>query len=203
MNPTLIPETLAAGLEHAINTVVALDPETQRRLAALSGRIVALELGALVPTLFLVPTEHGLQVLTRFDGEPDTRISGTPLGLLRMGAGSREGLFGGDVRIEGDVELGQRFQRILDGLDVDWEEQLSRLTGDVVAHQVGNVVRGATDWMRSAGNTLARDAGEYLQEETELLPGRGEVGYFLDEVDRIRADVDRLAARIKRLEKGR
>lgn len=202
MNPILIPEALAAGLEQAINAVVALDPETKRGLAGLSGHIIALDFRGLAPAIFLAPTAEGVQVLGRLEGEPDARISGTPLALLRMGTGSSEGLFDGEVHIEGDIELGQRFKRLLDGLDIDWEEQLSRLTGDVVAHQVGNLVRGVTGWLRSATDTIARDAGEYVREELEILPGRGEVGHFLDEVDRVRGDVDRLSARIERLEKS-
>ena len=40
---------------------------------------------------------------------------------------------------------------------------------------------------------------EYLQEESRDLPSRYEMDRFADEVDVLRDDVDRLAARLKRL----
>jgi ubiquinone biosynthesis protein UbiJ len=39
-----------------------------------------------------------------------------------------------------------------------------------------------------------------LQEEVRLLPADAEIHRYLDEVDTLRMDVDRLEARLKRLE---
>jgi len=104
------------------------------------------------------------------------------------------------VTIEGDVETGQAFKAILDEMDIDWEEQLSRLTGDVMAHQLGNTARRAAGVLRDGRRTLERDIGEYLQEELRVLPTRIEAENFSADVSRLRMDTDRLAARIKRLQ---
>jgi ubiquinone biosynthesis protein UbiJ len=103
------------------------------------------------------------------------------------------------VEIQGDSELGHRFGNLLGKLEIDWEEQLSKLTGDLLAHQTGNLVRGAGAWARAARASLAQDLPEYLQEELGLLPSRIEVGEFLAEVDRLRDDAERLEQRIQRL----
>lgn len=199
---SMIPVAVLAGLEQAINGVIALDPETGQRLSRLQGRIIALEFAGTGLTLFIAPGPAGVRLMGHFEGDPDTRLRGSPLALLRMGLGETGGVFAGEVAIEGDVELGQRFKRILDSLDIDWEEHLSRLTGDIVAHQVGNLFRGLGAWGRHASDTLARDAGEYVQEELGFVPSRGEVEQFLNEVDTLRSDVDRLEARIRRLGSG-
>ena len=86
------------------------------------------------------------------------------------------------------------------GLDIDWEEQLSKLTGDIIAHQLGNAARHGRRAFRFGLDTLEKDSGEYLQEELRLLPTRIETENFSDEVSRISMDVDRLAARLKRLQ---
>lgn len=196
--PHVLP---AAALEAALNACLRLDPETLTRIGALEGRCVELDLVGLPVTLYLLPGPDGMQVLTRFEGEPDTRLRGTPLALLRMSA-SREAsraLFGGEVEFGGDVELGQRFKAILDGMEIDWEELLSRLTGDVLAHQLGNLARGLARWGSSSMDALSSDLGEYLQEERRLLPHPNAVRDYLDEVDKLRSDVDRLEARVRRL----
>jgi ubiquinone biosynthesis protein UbiJ len=117
-----------------------------------------------------------------------------------MGSGrTGEGLFNGGVEIDGDVELGTKLQRIFERLDIDWEEHLSRLTGDIVAHQLGNTVRGFFAWGRRAADHLGHDVADYLQEENETLPVAWEVEEFIQGVDTLRSDVDRLEARVKRL----
>jgi len=191
------------ALESAVNGFLQLDPDTVARLQGLQGKVVAVELRGLDITLYLIPAVDRLNVFTDFDGEPDTVLSGTPLGLARMGLAKHTGdaFFEGDVKISGDVELGQQFQAILDGLDMDWEEHLSRITGDVVAHRVGDLVRGALRWGQQAADTLGRDAAEYLQEESSDLPNRIEMDNFLADVDTLRNDVERMQARVSRLER--
>lgn len=200
MNP--LPTLICASLESAVNQVLRLDPDTLGRLAALAGKVIAIELRGLDLALYLIPDKSGLNVFSRFEGEPDTTLRGTPVALARMGLEKNAGdtLFAGDVEISGDVELGQEFREILDGLDIDWEEQLSLVTGDVVAHQVGNAVRGAVEWGKKTLEIFSRDAAEYLQEESRDLPNPGEVEEFLSDVDELRADADRLEARVRRLE---
>lgn len=196
-----LPTVVSAALEAAINQVLQLDPDSVARLSALQGKVIAIELRSLDLAFYLIPQADRLNVYGHFEGEPDTVLRGTPLALARMGMVKDAGdvLFAGDVEISGDVELGQQFQALLDRLDIDWEEHLSHITGDLVAHKVGNLVRGAMDWGQKTLNTLGQDTAEYLQEESGDLPSRAEVEAFLAQVDTLRADVDRLEARLQRL----
>jgi len=191
-----------AGLEAAINAYVGLDPVTRGRLAELHGRTVGVEVLGLGLTLFFTADEAGrLQVLGALEGEPDCWLRGTPLDLLRAGDRDKgaDQLFSQRVRIEGDSGLAHRFGAILGDIDIDWEEQLSRLSGDVVAHEVGSAARAARDYGRRAGRTAEQNLKEYLQEEARLVPTRYELQEFLDAVDGLRDDVERLAARVERL----
>lgn len=192
-----------AGLEQAINAALALDPKTLERLGRLQGRVIAIELRGTGIRLLLQPEQNGLRLMGHYDGTVDTTLRGAPFALLRMSTGrTGEGLFKGGVEIEGDVELGQQIQRVFEKLDIDWEEHLSRLTGDIIAHQVGNTVRNLLNWGERSAEHLAQDTADYLQEEAEILPLPWEVEEFLERVDALRSDVDRLEARVKRLQKA-
>jgi ubiquinone biosynthesis protein UbiJ len=192
-----------AGLEAALNGYLGLDPVTRERLAALHGRTVGVEVLGLGLDLFFTPAENGeLLVHGRHEGEPDCWLRGTPLDLLRASdeAQGADQLFSRRVRIEGDSGLAQRFGAILASIDVDWEEQLSRLVGDVAAHEAGSAARAGQAFVERTGRTAERNLTEYLQEEARLLPTRYEVKELLAAVDVLRDDVERLAARVDRLQ---
>ena len=196
-----VPALVLAGLEITLNRYLALDPETLSRLAGMTGKLIAVELRGVGITLYMAPHSGGIQLLREFDGSADAVISGTPMALARVGIGEeRSLLFAGEVEIRGDVTLGQRFESVLRELDIDWEEQLSHLVGDAAAHQVGNLVRDALQWGAKSVDTFGRDLTEYLQEESRQLPQRDEVNKFLAAVDVLRNDVERLEARVKRLQ---
>jgi ubiquinone biosynthesis protein UbiJ len=192
-----------AGIEQAINTLIGLDPAAADRLARLHGRVIAVRLTGVGLEFIFVPGPDGqLQLLGSIEGEPDCRLSGSPLDLMRSGD-KQEGpaqLFAGRVSIDGDVELAQAFGDIVGDLDIDWEEQLSGITGDVLAHQVGSGARRARRWVAElTGTTLPSNLREFLQEEVRLLPTRWEADEFADAVDQVRDTAERLAARLKRL----
>jgi ubiquinone biosynthesis protein UbiJ len=197
-----VAPAVVAAIEASVNRYLALDPVTLQRLAALEGRVIAVELRGLDVQLFLLPGADGVQVLAHYEGEADARLKGTPMGLLRLGIGDDvpKVLFGGDVEVSGDTELGQLFKGILDQMEIDWEEHLSHLIGDIVAHQLARAVRAASHLGKDALKTLGLDASEYLQEESRLVVPRSELDNFANDVDGLRSDVDRLEARVRRLQ---
>ncbi|MDZ7803342.1 ubiquinone biosynthesis accessory factor UbiJ [Thiohalophilus sp.] len=192
---------LEAALEASLNRALRLDPVTFEQLARFEGRRIALELHGTGLTLLLLPGQDGIQVMSGDAGQADTVISGTPLALAELSFGdARRVLFAGDVTIRGDVETGQAFKRLLDHLEIDWEEQLSRYTGDVVAHQLGDLFRGLQGWGAQARRVLGRNLAEFLQQESRQLATRDAVAEFVREVDRLRDDGERLQQRVMLLQ---
>lgn len=196
-----ISAALLGSLEIALNKAMQLDPETLQRLGSLHGRVIKLELIGLDLHLFLVPDPGGIQLLSELEGEPDCTLRGTPLDLanMRSSRDSADQLFSGNVQIEGDSAIAHQFGEIMSSLEIDWEEQLSHLTGDVVAHEVGNLTRSVVHWGGRLAHTFGLNLQEYLQEEVRLLPSRYELEPFFDDVDHLRDDVERLHARVARL----
>jgi len=195
MNPSLL---LASSLETALNRYLALDPEVQA--TPLTGRVIAIDCKAPRFTLWIVGAADRIQVLHAYEGQADVTLSGTLLALVSL---SRGQVVGSGVEIRGNTGVGQQFQDLLRAVQVDWEEGLSAWVGDVPAHQIGNLVRGAGAWGKQAAVALQRNVSEYLREEARDLPNRPEVERFMDDVDRLRSDVDRLEARVRRLEARR
>ena len=195
-----MPPPFTPLLEEVSNRLLRLDPETLRRLGDLQGRVVCIEFRDLGRKIYLHPSESGFRLATESEQLPAVTLRGTLATFGRLGLGAEtETLNAGELDIEGDAALGQRLQRILGNLDLDWEEPLARLFGDPLGHEIGRAARAAFAWHRRAFKTFGLNTAEYLQEEVRLLPVRYEVEMFLNGVDGVRADVDRLAARVRRL----
>jgi ubiquinone biosynthesis protein UbiJ len=126
---------------------------------------------------------------------------GKPSELMKMGLAGKTPVTPGKIsmRIEGDLHVGQQFKKVLDDMQIDWEEMLSRYIGDTAAYHTGRLVREVGSRLRDAVKAAARDGSEYLRFETEVLPVDWRVNEFLDDVDRLRQDVDRMEMRVNRL----
>jgi ubiquinone biosynthesis accessory factor UbiJ len=196
-----VPSALLTSFEKAANAALRLDPDTLGCLGTLSGKCIAVEFRGLDLQIYIEPTPEGILLKNSSDLPPDTTLIGSPVAMLQMAAAPADSrlLFTGEIQIQGDIELGRRIKSLLQGLDVDWEELLSRYIGDLLAHAAGNSIRHLTAWGQQAVQTLGYDLAEYLREEAELLPDRGEIAAYLDGVDYLRADLERLDARVQRL----
>ena len=107
----------------------------------------------------------------------------------------------GELEITGDAHTGERFQRLLALARPDIEEELSHIVGDAAAHSIGQLARGLGEWARDARATMGTNIREYLQEESRDVPSRYETERFARDVGTLRDDVDRLEARIARLQR--
>ena len=133
----------------------------------------------------------------------DVRLAGTPIGLLALLREDPAAVIRrGDVTLGGDAEAGQRFQELAQLLRPDLEAGLARVIGDVPAYGIGSLLRKALQYGRSSLATQAQNAGEYLAHERRVLVPRAEARQFLDDVDALRENTDRLAARVEQLEKS-
>jgi len=196
---SLLPSAVIAALAEAgLNAYLDQDPEVRARLARMDGRVMALDLMAF-GTLYLCVLDERVRVSDHCDMDPDVTLRGTPATLAQLALDPTA-----DIRVEltGSVSVGQQFQQLIADIEPDWEEKASRLVGDVAAHELGRLFRAARTWALEAREAWEANLGEYLQEERRDLPARAEVAHFFEGVDELRSDLDRLAARIRRLERS-
>ncbi len=195
----LIKPILTGVLETALNRYLALDEDATVFLQPLSGKVIAITIQPFAETVFFCPTENSIQVLEDYVGDVDTRIEGSlsALGLTLLAADTLQ--TEDKLKIEGDTHSGHQFQQLFKKLDIDLEEQLAKLTGDVIAHKIGTLFRSGKSWSQQTLETFRLNLEEFLQEESRDLPAIAEAEIFYQQVDVLRSDVDRLEARIKRL----
>lgn len=202
MTSTLTSAALA-GAEASINRALRYDPATRQRLAKLDGQVLALRLSHPSMGFYIAPEAEQLRLLNHWEGPVATEIQGSLSALVKVALSRNSNLQGSGVEVTGSTGMLLELRQILQGLDLDWEELLSELLGDVAGHQGAEMLRSAKRWLAGRSQSSQRLISEFVTEELKLLPSRNELEDFYRNVDQLRLDVDRAEARLQLLHSQR
>ncbi len=196
-------QIIASVLERALNATLAMDPTSVQLLAKLDGRVIAMNIESIDGSFYLLPHRERVTIEINHDQNPDIVIKGGLLAYVRSATASVRGSANPDqlLEISGDAHSVAVLRDFLRSLQLDFEEQLSSLIGDMPARQAGNQIRSFAEWAEQVGQSIAVNTGEYLTEEKQLLVARPRIDRFLIAVDQLRNDTERLASRLGTLEK--
>lgn len=197
--PQPLRKLAGRALETALNHTLSLDPDTQQKLAALSGRSVQVHLRG--PELALAVTVDGARLKV---GPPQDdsqlKVAATPGSLLAMlFRRDDDGIAPGKVEIAGDAELARRLEKLASKFAPDFEEAFARSFGDVLGVPLAKAVRKGLAHARETASHLTEDSADWLRDEARVAMAPGEVEGFLDGVDDVRERSERLEARVQRL----
>jgi ubiquinone biosynthesis protein UbiJ len=192
----MTPELLRP-FESLLNRQIAASSRARALLAGLAGRSMELRFSPTPVRIRISATTAALAITPAADEVADAVIEGTPLAFLRLATNdATKSIRAGGMDVRGDAEVAEGFRRLLEAARPDFEEELSRFTGDAAAHYLAGFARDAAAFGQRAGDAFARNVSEYLSEESRDVPARVEVEEFLEGVDRFREAVDRLEARV-------
>lgn len=189
-------------LQQAMNLAMGLDETMPDKLQALADKVIEMRIMPLQVNFFMAFQNGEVVLFEHYAASPDTIIESSPLGLIRLSilpVSKARSLFHDEVKLSGDVELGQQVKKLFDGMDIDWEGHLAHFTGDVVAHQVGSLFRRGQAFQRQIKQSFCQNMTEYLQEESRTLPPNEELHDFFDEIDTLSNDTERMAAKLQLL----
>jgi ubiquinone biosynthesis accessory factor UbiJ len=187
---------LTATLENLLNRGLPRSPRARQLCQELAGTSLGVEARGMLRML-VRSSGAVLQLTNDASGRADAELSGGLLSLLQLAGPAPEAVLQrGAVEIRGDADIARKYRELAQLLKPDLEEELSLAIGDLPAHQLGRLARGAFGWSRHAATTAVRNIAEYLAHERADLVPRAEADQFTSGVDRLREDVDRLEARI-------
>jgi len=195
-------DSLLAMAEIGGNRLLAYDEAALAGCRELQGHCIAIEITDLELRLYCHPGNWGIRLSANPPPrEAEATISGRLMALVNLAAQEDKLSTSMQERVSfhGDVRLAQKLQRILAGLDIDWEEALAHHTGDVVAVQLHQRARRFGEWLRRSADSLLQTSSEYLREESRMTPTAAEFERFQSRVTELRHDTARAEARFQRL----
>lgn len=182
-------------LTRVLNHLVNQNSWAKTQLQAYGGKTVSFDMPPLSATLTVL--EDGGLAMAGESATADARIIMPVPAALRLLAGD-DGA-SALATIEGDTELAAALGRIMRGMSWEFEEDLSKVVGDIAAHQLAETGRKVAGGIRSQGLNLAQMLSEYWQEEQPMIAKKRHVDTFNREVDKLREDTERLQKRIEKL----
>jgi ubiquinone biosynthesis protein UbiJ len=190
---------LERGAVAGLNHLLSQQPLAAGRLRPFAGKSVEIRCPPL-PHLQVTILESGM-----LERSPEGAAS-TLLVKLRPGALAlllaRDKAARGQIEIDGPADLATAVDTLVRDLGWDFEEDLSRVFGDVVAHRLASGGRAFAAWQREALVRLAENFAEYWVEERPLLVRPADAQRFRDDAGALQDEVARLEKRIERMERS-
>lgn len=195
---------LCGLLETCVNQLHQLDSSAVSKRKQLNGTIIAASLKELNFPLYFIISDQQVDVLNKFEGEPDCtiKVSMQALNKLQDNRQLTQLIKSGELEVDGDIQLVQKFAMLLTDMQIDWEEHLSKKVGDVIAHKLCQHAKTAFETTQSQYKRVEKQSALYLTEEIKLAPSALEVAHFSDRVSSLASDADLLLNKINnKLEK--
>src|SRR6185295_4349978 len=192
---------LLGVVERELNRLVGESTAARDLLSGLNGTSFAVHVEGLGVTAVLHSEGERLRVGTDAEGATAT-LRATPLDLAKLvRAEGVSSVKRTQANFSGDLQVAERYSQLLKLARPDIEDEVAKWIGDVPAHALGQMARGAGAWFARAAGALRMNTAEYLQEESRAMPAALEADAFYSDVERLRDDVERTAARLARLER--
>lgn len=180
---------------HSLQHLIKQNSWASAALQPFSGKSVQINIPPLVTHLLIL--EDGNLAIAGETNIPDATVTLSFSLLLRLIAKDEAAKL--QIRVTGDTHLASELSKILSHIHWDITDDLSKIIGDVPAHKISQLGQNTLHTAKETGINLVEMLSEYWQEEQALIAKKYPVEKFNQEVDVLRADVERLEKRLSKL----
>ncbi len=170
---------------------------SRQPLTPYAGKVVQFNI-ALVKTSLLILEDGSLGIASE-NALPDATIHIPPSLALRLLAKDEAAKM--LIKIDGDSHLATELSKVLQHMQWDIEEDLSKGIGDIPANQLATAAKKSIEVVKNQSINMTEMLTEYWQEEKPILAKKWQVEKFIHDVDTMRSDVTRLEKRLTKLKK--
>ena len=179
-----------------INSALAHDEVSLRALGELSGTKVQIISHSPQFTIYLKIYADQITLSNEGDIEQTITLSGSLVALVSglFDADEISTLYGTGITANGDTGVLKKLNKLMAGLNIDWEAAIGKLIGPMPAHLVTNAVSKIRPAISKNRRRICEIAIEVAQEEFRLTPTKVEFDNFSEEIQLLSSRVDRLEA---------
>ena len=183
----------------SFNRYLDCDPERAQALENINDKILSITIKEANFTLIMQ-----VQNARFFEADLSQQIDASIIVSMHVLFGKMGGqdqnqlLKDGIIEIQGDSHVASVFNKVMNEIEIDWQDVISKYTGDIVAHQITTGAKSVASVLRRLGDNFRLDVRDYLQDDLQIAVTESEVEHFVEQVDDLRARTDRLEARLNK-----
>ena len=193
----MLKDPLSKVVTSVINHLLQNSENLQTELKQFSGKLCCLKFPLF--QIDLLVTDQGNFQACDENLHPEVSLD-FPMEAFLKGLPNSPG-FRKKVRVEGNADFAATLSNVFSNLNWDYEEDLSRVFGDILAHRVIGIFQALKAWSESTSAALSSNLGDYLTQEALLLVSAAEVESYAFAVDEQRDALEKLKQRIYLLER--
>jgi len=190
-------------LQKLVNDALQYDLAARQKVSALAGKTLVLVVTEPSFSLSLTIESDGFIFIQPGKQEPlDALVAGkaTDLFAVLRAEDRTAAMMAHQINIEGDTRTFFAIQEVLSHLDIDLEMALADKMGDIAAHVVADGLRLFGSIAKNQFESFSRTSRNFLREESNWLVPSSLWQEHQRKVQSVRNDVDRVGAKIKRIE---
>ena len=197
----MLPQFAVGGLETAFNALIARSSHTSPMLRKLADKVLEVQLTSPNVHLFMLFSESRVDILSRYEGEADCSIQleATALPTLADKAKLTELINNKSLVLNGDIQVLQHFNGLLDQLEKDPAELLSHFTGDIFAQASTTLAKNMFSKLKTQFVQDSQDMVDNLITERPVLVHRLQLVDFYDQVAELEQQAGRLEQKFAKL----
>jgi ubiquinone biosynthesis protein UbiJ len=197
-------QLVTSAIEKVANQFLKLDPQSRKELIPLAGKQFKITIDEF-PWPLVFAFSESIDVMAIQDDvsvavDCSIELSLTTLKLLQDSSQITALIQQDKLKLQGDINVAQQFSQLMKNINIDWEEQLSKYTGDVFAHTFFSANSVLKEKFKRDIALLRSTLKDAAIEEKPIAAHPCAVEDFCQQVNELRGDVSRLEARLSILE---
>lgn len=197
-------QLVTSGIEKVANQFLKLDPQSRKGLVPLAGKQFKIIIDEFPWPLIFAFSESidvmAIQDDVSVEVDCSIELSLATLKLLQDSSQITALIQQDKLKLHGDINVAQQFSQLMKNINIDWEEQLSKYTGDVFAHTLFSANSVLKEKFKRDLALLGATLKDAAIEEKQIAAHPCAVDAFCQQVNELRGDVSRLEARLSILE---
>jgi ubiquinone biosynthesis protein UbiJ len=182
----LIEKIKAKLVNHLLNQ----NDWMQIKLKPYIGKIIELEIETL--SLKFKVNNEGQLTVNDSEAQVDAYIQMTIKSLIQLITQKKKN----GITVKGNLDLANEFSKVIENIEWEMEEDLSRFIGDIPAAEITKISKIVLKQTKKNIINLTENFIEYWQEENKILAKNDDLKTFNSNVDSLEEDVDRVEAKM-------
>lgn len=168
MASSLISQAALATIEKGLNKLLMMDSTALAQLAALEGKVIAIQSTMPNQSFFIIPTADGLFLTKQCDFTVDSKLTAAAPTLLQLFLAKDKQAFlkSNNLMIVGETSVISQFLRVFETLNPDWEYELSQWFGPAIAGLVVQSVKVGNEQLQLALNLMQSKLNSLMENST-------------------------------------